>query len=341
MTGTGSFMTERRSPVLGSSNGAPTFHRGLRAAAIGATALTLLLVAVGGLVRATNSGEGCTGWPKCSAGRWLPPLEYHAVIEYSHRMTAFLDIVLVGILVVVAWRQYRTVARVFRPAVAAVLLIVAQAVLGGIVVEGALAPLLVTAHFATAMILTAVLVYATIAAYTLHARSRHRADELTRLAWAVAAGTFALLLVGAYVRGENAGLVFADWPLMNGRAIPTLSSVPAALQFTHRVLALSIGLSLGWLVVRAWGNRAERPAAAVLALVAAGLFATQVLLGAALVWTAKAAPAVVGHVAVSSLVWGALIAVAATARPNPPAIAQRLDRDVAADLPTGMTRNTA
>jgi len=39
-----------------------------------------------------------------------------------------------------------------------------------------------------------------------------------------------------------------------------------------------------------------------------------VLIGAALVWTAKSSPAVVAHVAVSSLVWGALVGVAATAR---------------------------
>src|SRR5439155_14258300 len=130
MAGTGSFMPERRSPVLGSSNGAPTFHRGLRAAVIGATALTLLLVAVGGLVRATGSGEGCTGWPKCTAGRWLPPLEYHSIIEYSHRMLAFLDIVLVASLAILAWRAYRPVPRVFRSANAAIVLILLQAILG-------------------------------------------------------------------------------------------------------------------------------------------------------------------------------------------------------------------
>src|SRR5262249_6979925 len=147
--------------------------------------LTFLLIAVGGLVRATGSGEGCTGWPKCSATRWLPPLEHHAIIEYSHRMTAFLDVVLVGALAVVAWRGSRHVPRIVRPAPAAAGLIVVRAVLGGIVVKGALAPLLVTAHFATAMILTAALVALAVWAFSLPAGPTGEPDELTRLAWGV------------------------------------------------------------------------------------------------------------------------------------------------------------
>src|SRR6185312_9456256 len=94
------------------------------------------LIAVGALVRATGSGLGCTGWPKCTPNRWLPPIEYHALIEYTHRMTAFVDVVLVALLAVLVWRRYRNQPRVFRPAAAAVVLVLFQAVLGGIVVKG-------------------------------------------------------------------------------------------------------------------------------------------------------------------------------------------------------------
>ena len=145
-------------------------HRGLRAAAIAATATTFALIAVGGLVRATGSGEGCTGWPKCSATSWLPPLQYHSIIEYSHRMTAFLDIVLIGVLAIVATVRYRGVPRVFRTAWASVVLVFVQAALGGVVVKGDLAALLVTAHFGTAMVLAGVLVYVTVASFSLPAR---------------------------------------------------------------------------------------------------------------------------------------------------------------------------
>jgi heme A synthase len=289
-------------------------ERRLRGLAVAAVAMTFLLVAIGGLVRATGSGEGCSGWPKCSATSWLPPLQYHAIIEYSHRMTAFLDIVLVGLVAALAWRRYRAVPRVFRPAMGGVALIILQAVLGGIVVRGALAPLLVTAHFATAMVLVADLVYLAVAVYTIDRRPRGRPDALSALARSAAAATFGLMVVGAYVRGENAGLAFPDWPLMNGRLVPSLASTPAALHFTHRVLAVAVGITVAALAVRAWRARRERPAVTRLALLAAGLFVVQVFIGAANVWSRLAQPAVVAHVAVSSLIWGTLVATAAAAR---------------------------
>jgi heme A synthase len=296
------------------NRGAPTAHRRLRALAVAALALTFLLIAIGALVRATGSGEGCTGWPKCSAHRWLPPFQYHAVIEYSHRMTAFLDIVLVAALAVVAWRGYRRVPSVFVPAVAASGLIVLQAALGGIVVKGALPPLLVTAHFATAMVLAAVLVYVAVSAFTLEAVPADGPTGFTIFAMLIALAAFGLLGVGAYVRGENAGLVFGTWPLMNGRLVPHLSSTPAALQFLHRLLALVVGAGVGALAVWAWRQREAHRAAAVFAMVAAGLYAVQVMIGAALVWSGRAPPAIVAHVAVSSLVWGSLVATATVSR---------------------------
>lgn len=311
----------RRTPVLPPRSGGgrqpfrdPRPNHALRAVSLAATGVTFLLVAVGALVRATGSGEGCSGWPKCSATSWLPPLAYHAIIEYSHRMTAFVDIVLIGVLAVVATRRYRHVPRVFRTAWLAVALVFAQAALGAIVVKGDLAALLVTAHFGTAMILTAVLVYVSVAAFSVDVRVGGRVDPFTWLATATAGATFALMAVGAYVRGEDAGLAFPDWPLMNGRVLPRLASTPQALNFTHRLLALLVGILVVVLAFRARGLLLERRPAATLAWIAAGIFVAQVFAGAANVWTKLAQPAVVSHVALAGLLWGALVATAAASR---------------------------
>ena len=44
--------------------------------------MTLVLIAVGVLVRATGSGLGCPDWPTCHRGV-VPPEHKHAMIERS------------------------------------------------------------------------------------------------------------------------------------------------------------------------------------------------------------------------------------------------------------------
>ena len=50
-------------------------------------ASVFILVIIGGVVRVTESGLGCPDWPLCY-GQLLPPLEYTAIIEYTHRFVA-------------------------------------------------------------------------------------------------------------------------------------------------------------------------------------------------------------------------------------------------------------
>jgi heme A synthase len=287
--------------------------RALRVLAVAATATTFLLVGLGGLVRATGSGLGCPGWPRCF-GRWVPPLEYHAVIEYTHRLVAALVVFLIAALAVLAWRRYRDVPRVFVPAAGALGVVIVQAGLGAVVVEGELAALLVTAHFATAMVLVAVVAYVAVAAHAPDRSPEGSVDGLTWMARAAAAATFALLIVGAYVRGEGAGRAFTDWPLMDGRLVPPLRSFEAGLHFGHRLLALAVGVLVVALAARALRVRAVRRPVAVLATAAAGLFLAQVAVGAITVWTGLAPAAIVAHVTLAALTWGALVSTAAVAR---------------------------
>jgi cytochrome c oxidase assembly protein subunit 15 len=304
--------------VTGGVGGRP--HRLLRSTAVAATASALALIAVGALVRATGSGDGCPGWPRCF-GRWVPPFTYHpgipltnALIEYSHRFTALLVGLFVVALAAVAWRRYRGVRRVTLSAAAALVLWLFQAVLGGLVVRYGLKPGLVTAHLATATLFVGTLVYATVASFSAGISVKGRVDRLTQLSWMAAGAVFALIVVGGLVRGEGAGLAFADWPLMDGRVIPALANLRPALQFAHRALAAIVGLGVVVVAARMWPYRRTRMPAAVLTVAAVGLFAGQVVIGAANVWTNLATAPVVAHVAVSSLIWGALVGAAASSR---------------------------
>ncbi|MDP9341431.1 MAG: heme o synthase [Actinomycetota bacterium] len=287
--------------------------------AIAALASTYALIGVGGLVRASGSGAGCgSSWPFCNG---VPggPFSYHALIEQSHRLFALISVVLVGWLAVVAWRRYRRDPRLFRGSMLAAVLVVAQAALGAVVVKGDLKASLVTAHFATAMLLAGTLVYVVASSFCnvrIEERGTARVGHepgFAHLAVATAAATFLLLIVGAYVRGQGAGLAFPDWPLMDGKLVPQLGGV-ATTMFLHRVLAALVGVLVVYVVLRAWTMPRRFFDLTFFSTLTVVLFLAQVLLGAALVWTKLSAPAKVAHVVVSSLIWGALVALATTSR---------------------------
>ena len=62
---------------------------GYRHLLLAATAMTFLLVTLGGIVCVTESSKGCPDWPGCY-GRVLPPPRTDAILEVGHRLVAAL-----------------------------------------------------------------------------------------------------------------------------------------------------------------------------------------------------------------------------------------------------------
>ena len=248
---------------------------------------TIVLFAVGGLVRGTGSGLGCST---------LARVHTRAALPRGHRALA--DRVLApvpGLRRVRAGRRdgrrWRgagtgTTARSLWPAVAAIPLVFGQAVLGGIVVHTELNPWWVTTHFAVALAFVADVIF--VATYAIRARDpaangrEPRGGErgFARLASFTTGATGALLLVGTYVRARSAGLAFVDWPLMNGRLVPALGGAATAM-FVHRVLAASVFLLVLWVAIRARTMAARSKDLVVLSTLALGLFLGQIVSGAA------------------------------------------------------------
>ena len=282
---------------------------------------TFVLVAIGGLVRATKSGLGCgTDWPDC-AGDAIPFFGSRAVvIEFSHRLMAAVVIVLLAILVVVAWRQRDRSRKLMWTSIVAFGLVMSQAVLGAIVVWLELKAEAVVLHLAAAMTLVAVLIYLTATASVADRTFTPTSDgNIARMARMAALAVLVLLLVGSYVTGRGAGYVFPDWPLMNGRVIPDLSFEPAAIHFLHRALAAVTGVivfAIGIAVVR---RKDELPAQARFAHAAMGLFGLQILIGAMNVWNPPPGITnelfVTAHLLVAALIWASLVAVAVLSHP--------------------------
>jgi protoheme IX farnesyltransferase len=286
--------------------------------ALSTAAATIVLFAVGGLVRGTGSGLGCSTWPQCTPGQLFPSGTVHSLIEFSHRFMVFVVTVLVVATAVVAWRQYRRIPWIVWPALAAIPLVIGQAVLGGVVVHTELNPWWVTGHFAVALAFVADVIF--VAANAFSAAKREGATSTSggnasfaRLTMIAVGVTAALLLVGTYVRAKSAGLAFTDWPLMNGRLVPALGGAATAM-FLHRILAAIVFPVVVWVAIRARTMASRSTDLVVLSTLALALFMGQVLSGALNVWSRLRPWAVVLHVALSVVIWATLVALATVSR---------------------------
>jgi protoheme IX farnesyltransferase len=287
-----------------------------RTLAVWTAVATIVLFAIGGLVRGTGSGLGCSTWPACEPGRLFPTGTVHSLIEFSHRTMAFVVAVLTALTGVAAIRVLRREPALLWPAVLAFPLVLAQAGLGAVVVATDLDPWWVTAHFVTALLLIADVTYVAAAAVSTDGGGGTvqgaGAGSFAHLATGTAGVVGLLLLVGTYVRASGAQLVFTDWPLMDGRLVPTLGGGATAM-FLHRALAAVATLLILWTAIRARTDGDRPPVLVRLSTVALVLFVAQVLVGAANVWTRLRPWAVVAHVALAVLIWATVIALATVA----------------------------
>ena len=276
-----------------------------------ATALvTYALVVLGGVVRVSGSGLGCPDWPLCH-GRLLPPLDVHAIIEYSHRTTASLTSTLVVLTAVVAWVAWRRRRDIVIPATVALVLLVVQVVLGAITVRLELPPMIVLAHLATAMALLAA-VCVTAVAVIVPRPAVPAGRGSVRLARAAAGGTYLLILSGSLVVGSGASGSCNAWPLCGGGFSLAFDGYPA-IQLLHRGLAAAVGLLIVFSLLALLNRyREERAVRATVALTLAAL-AFQVAVGAAVV-TLHLPAALRGlHLALASAVWAGTVILAVLA----------------------------
>src|SRR5439155_1291961 len=203
-----------------------------------------------------------------------------------------------------------------------------QAVLGAITVVLELPPEWVTIHLANAeLLLAALTVFAIVVRWP--SATGARAPGWTWLAIAAAAGTFVLLVSGAYVRGVNATVACPGWPLCGepnapanaiyttaNRLYPPIdfpSTGPAAIAMLHRYIAAGVGLLVIAACVEAWRHRRETAGLGPLAVATAAIFIAQVAIGAANPLSGFSPWALGAHPAAASLLWCSMVALATVA----------------------------
>lgn len=117
------------------------------------------IVVTGGAVRLTGSGLGCSTWPQCEPGQFTaafhPETTYHQYVEFGNRtLTGVLGVIAVAVALLVWFDRDRSAAYRwlgFAPLAG----VVAQALIGGVVVLLHLHPAWVSLHFLVSMALVA------------------------------------------------------------------------------------------------------------------------------------------------------------------------------------------
>jgi heme a synthase len=249
-------------------------------------------------------GSGFHGWPLCK-GDVVPGVDLNSVVEYTHRALAGAVSLMILALVVMSWRRHRQFLGI---TVGLMLLILAQAGLGGATVEENLEEALVAAHLGLAMLLLGGLLYLWRGAEGVRAQT----GGPRLLAVAATAAVFCTVVAGGYMAGtQNYGRADyqlgdgahhacgKEFPSCNGDFMPFGQSRLVDIHLTHRAFMYLASVLLIALIVVSLRRRVAVP----YALALTGLLVTQILVGALNVWLDEYEWLIVLHLALGTLLW--------------------------------------
>jgi heme A synthase len=314
---------------------------------------TFALILIGGIVRVSDSGLGCGaegsgthGWPLCEGGV-LPADSAESVVEFSHRVAATVVVVLIGLMI---WRAYRTLRphrRLVRVSVAAGVLVLGQAALGGLTVEKGLEDELVAAHLGLAMLLLGLLFVLRRSTEPEVAPPPQASGGLRALSVVTSLLVLATIVAGGYVAGTEyhgtpeqnviAGAHTAcgtgwntnQFPGCNGQGFLSFGqSRLADIQLTHRLFMYLTAIAVIAMAAVALRRRVPSRAFWIAPLILVG----QIALGAINVWAGKHAGLILGHLALGTTLWATVVYATATLMPASVPVGEAIRRPTAAGV---------
>lgn len=137
--------------------------------------LNVTIIATGGTVRLTGSGLGCTDWPVCTPGSLVPTPELgiHGMIEFANRTISGPLLLAAVLVLVLSWRVRTQRKDLLAISAVVLLLVLAQAIVGGFVVWQHLDANLVGFHYTVSLVLVCVTAAYLVRMYELPG-TRHR-----------------------------------------------------------------------------------------------------------------------------------------------------------------------
>jgi cytochrome c oxidase assembly protein subunit 15 len=305
-------------------------NRWLHRFAVFAAVATFCLIWVGGLVTSHGAGMAVPDWPTTYGynlfffpfSKWVGGIFY----EHTHRLVAsgvgFLTIILA------VWLWLKEERRWLRW--------LGGVALGAVILQGVLGGLRVTQMKDALGVFHATLAqlfFALMSAIALFTSASWRgvsvqkmsiyATGALRYSFATVTGLILFqLILGATMRHQHAGLAIPDFPAAYGKLWPAMdpdsiarynqargevvatnpiTAFQIGLQMAHRATALTILVSVAWLAGAARQRLGGKSVLSKLSLGWLGLVLFQAVLGAATIWTNKAADLATAHVAVGAL----------------------------------------
>lgn len=287
-------------------------------------ALVLAMVVVGGATRLTDSGLSITEWkpvtgaiPPMSDAAWASEFaKYRQIPQYElvnrgMTMAEFQSIYwwewahrflgrLVGAVFALPFAWFLIRRQIPRRLVLRCCGLFAlgglQGAIGWWMVSSGLservsvAPERLAVHLGLAFALLAALVWTGLDAWAGEAR-RPLPSPWRRGSALLWGFIFLQVLLGALVAGNHAGLVYNDWPLMNGALFPadyagdglwaTIAHSRGAVQLHHRLLAYGLVVAVAFMALSARRSSYLAPDSKLLAQTVAGAVGLQALLGIA------------------------------------------------------------
>jgi heme A synthase len=217
----------------------------------------------GAFVRATGAGAGCGNhWPLCN-GEILPRSpSLNTVIEFTHRATSGIDLALVALLVVWAFRAFPRHHAVRQGATLSAVFLVTEALLGAaLVLLGHVAgnPSLAHAYSLSTHLLNTLTLVACLTLTAWWATQKAPLRVGGRPAWMAACSLGIVMILG--VSGAVAALgdtLFPSRSLAEGwaRDFDPAANIFVRLRILHPILA---ALAAAWLVFYAVAAAARRP----------------------------------------------------------------------------------
>jgi len=277
----------------------------------------LFVIIWGGYVRASGSGAGCGAhWPVCN-GELIPrEPELETLIEYSHRLTSGLALLLLLALVIWAFRAFPARHRVRRAAVAAGVFMLIEAAIGaGLVLLELVAysEEVARAYWMVGHLMNTFLLMAALALVAWWGSGK---EGITLRGQGIITTSFWVAFAGMLVLGASGGIAaLGDTLALGGGISPAESAVVATLvelRIWHPIIAIVAGALVVWF---GWEARRRRTSVQTVRLstMLFVLYGAQLLLGSLNVALKAPVWLQMVHLLMTNLIWVTFILLGAAA----------------------------